>query len=222
MKVLLLGDSTAAKKRESVRPETGWGEPFVFYLNPSSTLENRAINGRSTKQIINDGTFLEALQTVIPNDYCFIQFGHNENKPDKERFSTPNEYGDNLTMMVNALRQRMVNPIILSSIARRKFVDGKIVNTHETYPEVAQEIAKKMNVPFIDMFTLTKNFLDEIGEVESKKYFLILDKGVNPNYPDGVNDNTHLSDKGAKMVANFVASECKKLNLPFINSDSLI
>lgn len=221
MKVLLLGDSTAAKKVENVRPETGWGEEFVNFLNPHWTLNNRAINGRSTRQIIEDGTFLDALQQTCPNDYCIIQFGHNENKPDKVRFSTPLQYGENLTMMINALRQRMVKPVILSSIVRRKFENGKIVNTHETYPDVARSVAEKMGVPFVDMTTITKHFFEEAGEEKSKEYFLILDKGVNSNYPEGVTDNTHLSNKGARIVAHLASLAFERANLPFIDFDIL-
>ena len=47
----------------------------------------------------------------------------------------------------------------------------------------------------------------------TKEIFLILNPGDSPNYPEGIEDNTHFSDYGAKVIANLVAEEIKKSNI---------
>ena len=79
-KLFLLGDSTCAIKEECARPETGWGECFSKYLNPSFELCNMAKNGRSTEMIIHEGIFFDCFEACSSGDYVIIQFGHNETK----------------------------------------------------------------------------------------------------------------------------------------------
>ena len=60
----LLGDSTCAIKREDARPETGWGEEFQSYVKDGWIVDNRAINGRSTKSFIDEGNFDSILEVA--------------------------------------------------------------------------------------------------------------------------------------------------------------
>ena len=41
-----------------------------------------------------------------------------------------------------------------------------------------------------------------------------LQPGEHPNYPNGVEDNTHFSELGARLVAQLVLAELKVQNLP--------
>ncbi len=43
--------------------------------------------------------------------------------------------------------------------------------------------------------------LARLGAEESKKLFLQLAAGEHANYPQGVNDNTHFSPRGAELMA---------------------
>ena len=106
-RVFILGDSTAAPKEEAARPETGWGECFSPFLDSSWVLENRAVNGRSTKLALSNGDFFNALASCCEGDAALIQYGHNESKPDEERHTEPwTSFKDNLTYMANAFRKK--------------------------------------------------------------------------------------------------------------------
>lgn len=73
-----------------------------------------------------------------------------------------------------------------------------------------EELAKEKNVIFIDLCSLTKNKIEEVGETDSKEFFMNFDKNIYPNYPEGKEDNTHLREKGARMVLELLSSEMKK------------
>src|SRR4051812_5757088 len=53
--IWLAGDSTMAHKLDEKRPETGWGEMLPSLLDSTVRVENRAMNGRSTKSFIAEG-----------------------------------------------------------------------------------------------------------------------------------------------------------------------
>ena len=55
IKIWLIGDSTMSIKEIKAYPETGWGMPFVYFLDSTVTVENRAKNGRSTQSFRNEG-----------------------------------------------------------------------------------------------------------------------------------------------------------------------
>ena len=52
--VWLIGDSTCANKEIKAFPETGWGMPFRYFFDSTVTVDNRALNGRSTKSFITE------------------------------------------------------------------------------------------------------------------------------------------------------------------------
>ncbi len=219
----LLGDSTCAIKREDARPETGWGEEFQSYVKDGWIVDNRAINGRSTKSFIDEGNFDSILEVADFGDSAIIQFGHNDSKLDKERHTDPfGSYVSNLDYMADKLKAKGVSVYFATSIARRQFDErGVIKQTHGEYPFAMHYAAFKSSVPCIDMTTTTMVELQKLGDEESKKYFMNLEKGIYPNYPDGKLDNTHLTPKGAKWIAILVARELSLLSIrpEFLRSD---
>ncbi|MNN77885.1 Rhamnogalacturonan acetylesterase RhgT [compost metagenome] len=76
-----------------------------------------------------------------------------------------------------------------------------------------RELAIELSVPLIDMTERSRKLLEETGEAASKDFFLWLKPGENPNYPEGVEDNTHFSEYGAKEMARLVADGIKELQL---------
>src|SRR5688572_18554820 len=77
--IFLAGDSTMAPKLAEKRPETGWGEVFGgHFMAGKVKIENRAMNGRSTKTFISEGRWQSIIDDMKKGDYVFIQFGHND------------------------------------------------------------------------------------------------------------------------------------------------
>lgn len=214
IKIFLAGDSTMSIKETKAYPETGWGMPFAYFWDSSVTVVNRAKNGRSTKTFISEGLWKSIYDEAGEGDYVFIQFGHNDESKEKvERYTTPDEYKANLTRFVNEARSKKAIPILLTPVSRRKFKDGKAIETHVEYTPLVIEVAKVLNVPLINLDAKSMELYQQFGEEGSKLLFLQLQPAEHPNYPEGKIDNTHFNELGARRIAQIVLNEIKILDL---------
>lgn len=202
--IFLAGDSTMAEKRDDRRPETGWGEAFAdLFAGSSFRVANHARNGRSTRSFIEEGRWQALVDELGPGDYVLIQFGHNdssENKPD--RYTEPDEYRANVIRFVEEVRGHNARPVLLTPVVRRRFDEqGQFYDSHGEYPDIVRAVAEEHDVPLIDLERQTRRLLLAKGEAESKALFLHLAPGEHPNYPEGLEDDTHFSPLGARLVA---------------------
>lgn len=213
-----IGDSTMADKiKPDENPEKGWCQvlPSFFDLN-KITIDNRAVNGRSTRSFINEKRWESVYKSLKKGDYVFIQFGHNDEKiADSTRYTNPHTaYRYNLIRFVTEAREKGAIPVLFSSIARRNFNEhGVLVGTHGEYPIEARLVAQEYNVPFIDLGYFSEVLEQSYGPEKSKELHLHFKAGEHPYYPEGKADDTHLSYKGALEIAKIVVAELTKMNL---------
>ncbi|MBR9911454.1 MAG: rhamnogalacturonan acetylesterase [Gammaproteobacteria bacterium] len=209
-RLFLVGDSTLSIKSADKRPETGWGEKLVEYVRPPLQIHNHARNGRSSKSFREEGLWQVVLDALQPGDFVFIQFGHNDQKVnDPTRFTNPySSYRANLRRYVEEVRAAKATPLLLSSIVRRNFnAAGTLVDSHGPYPAVMRQLARDLEVEFIDLHTLSEQLVSKSGVERSRDLFLHLPAATHPNYPEGVADNTHLNPAGADAIAGLVVKE---------------
>ncbi len=212
--IYLAGDSTMANKKPEKSPETGWGMELQSFFNDNVTVSNHAKNGRSSLSFVSEGRWDSIMNALQPGDYVFIEFGHNDQKRDSARHSSPEEYYERLCQFVDDVKSKNGNPVLFTPIVRRRFnEEGKFYDTHGKYPAKVKLAAKEKKVPFIDLHKRSEELLKNLGEEESKSLFLIADSGVWENYPSGVDDNTHLNKKGAKEIAHLAVQELIELGL---------
>jgi lysophospholipase L1-like esterase len=213
-KIWLCGDSTIAIKQTTAYPETGWGMPFVHFWDSTIQVNNLAKNGRSTKTFINEGLWQQVLDGAGEGDYVFIQFGHNDESVEKkERYTTPDEFKNNLVKFVKEARALKAIPILLTPVSRRKFNEaGLAQETHKIYSPLVKEVAETENVLWIDLDTKSRALYQAFGKENSTLLFLQLKVDEHPNYPEGKIDNTHFNELGARLVAQLVLKEIKALN----------
>jgi lysophospholipase L1-like esterase len=210
VRIFMAGDSTMSIKETKAYPETGWGMPFVYFWDSTVTIINRAKNGRSTKTFLSEGLWNSIYREASEGDYVFIQFGHNDESPDKkERYATPDTFKMNLTRFVRDTREKKAIPVLLTPVSRRKFKEGHAIQTHEAYSALTKEVAEKEKTLFIDLDDKSRRLYEEFGEEASKLLFLQLRRGEHPNYPDGKTDNTHFSELGARLIAQLVLQEIR-------------
>lgn len=211
-----MGDSTMSVKKKEAYPETGWGMAFAAMFDDDVVIKNKAMNGRSTLSFIDEKRWDEIEKQLQPGDYLIIAFGHNDEKLDKPGIgTTPAEYKANLARFVLEARARKAVPVLMTPIARHKFKDGVLEDTHKDYPDQVIALADSLHVPMVDMLQKTSALLNKMGDVPSTSLFNYVDSG-NVNYPEGKKDNTHLSPAGAKAVAELAVEGMKELKLPFI------
>lgn len=208
--IFMIGDSTMADKVYSPsNPEKGWGQVFPLYLTDDIRVQNYAVNGRSSKSFRNEGRWDKVIEQVQKGDYVIIQFGHNDQKhDDPSRFSDPKTYRENLHQYILEVQEKKAQPILATSIARRNFdEDGELVDTHENYMPEVTALAKELNIPLLDLNKRTTELIKEWGKEESKLLFMHFAPGQYEKFPEGVEDNTHLSPIGAFKVCDLVVEE---------------
>ena len=214
-KVYLIGDSTMSIKSVSNYPETGWGMPFKWFFDESIDVDDRALNGRSTRTFFEEKKWTAVMDSLKAGDYVFIQFGHNDEVQTKRSATSPDEFVRFLTMYVNDSRSKQAIPVLITPVARRKFDSiGNLEDTHKDYAELVRKTAVKLDVPLIDLSEKSMALLREMGVENSKYLYNHLEPGQNPNYPKGKIDNTHFSEFGARRMAELVLAEIRKMDLP--------
>jgi len=219
--IFTIGDSTCANKPiEKDNRERGWGQMLEgFFDTRYVQVENHALNGRSSLSFRKEGHWDAILQKIKPGDYVFIQFGHNDSKPDSARHTDPvTTYPDQLSQYIKETRKKGGIPVILTSIVRRNFdTTGVLVETHGGYPDAARKVAMEKKVFLIDLNLSSKKLVQDLGPEDSKALFLWFEKGINLAAPEGRSDNTHLCAKGARAIANLAVKEIAE-KIPALSS----
>ncbi|WP_228710865.1 rhamnogalacturonan acetylesterase [Saccharobesus litoralis] len=211
----LAGDSTMSIKDPKDYPETGWGVPFATFFADDVKVINYAKNGRSTRTFIEEGRWQTLMNNLQAGDYVFIQFGHNdESVKKKDRYTTPEQYKANLQRFIADVRQKQASPVLLSSITRRYFKKGVIQPTHPYVPIVRDIAQADPSLAFIDMEQVTRDYFNALGDELSAIRFMHIKANLHPNYPNGVRDDTHLNQFGAREVAQLVLLQLKNSQHP--------
>ena len=215
-----IGDSTMANKiKPDENPERGWGQMLPLFFNDNITIDNRAVNGRSTRSFIAEKRWDAIYKILKPGDYVFIQFGHNDAKEkDSLRYTNPHTaYRHNLIRFVKESREKGATPIIFSSIARRNFNEnGVLISTHGDYTMEARLVAQEYNVTFIDLEYYTELLEQSYGPEKSKQLHLHYKAGEIPYYKEDKADDTHLNVKGATEIAKIAVDELEKTKIDLV------
>jgi pectinesterase len=116
--------------------------------------------------------------------------------------------------MVTEVREKKGIPVLMTPVMRRRFNEkGEFFDTHGVYPDLTRAVAKDLNVPLIDMHRKSEVVIKKYGEEGSKKLFMILSEGENPNYPKGSDDNTHFQPLGAEEMAKCAVEGIRETKL---------
>lgn len=218
-RLFLVGDSTMADKADLTLPERGWGQLFRELVRPPLKIENRALNGRSTKSFRDEGHWDELLRSLRPGDWVLIQFGHNDEKAaDQTRFTEPEgEFRANLERFVRETRARGGHPILATPIVRRRFDEaGTFTDSHGDYPRSVRAVAAAEGVPLLEMEGTTRELVQGCGGEKSRSLYLHFEPGEHPELPDGLHDDTHFSELGARRIAELAAREMARAGVPLI------
>lgn len=216
-RIFIASDSTASNYPADRHPQAGWGMMLRCGLAPGVEVVNRAIGGRSTRTFISEGRWDSLIQEAVPGDMVLIQFGHNDASGSRPERYAPAEsvYRDNLLRMIWEAKGKGLVPVLVTPPVRRSFVDGHIKADFAEYSRVMRELVVTTNTPLIDLEARSAVFFDQLGAEAAKRYFLhysVADKV--PAYPNGIADDTHFNELGARAVANLVAQELKGLRIP--------
>jgi lysophospholipase L1-like esterase len=202
--VFLAGDSTVTDQR--YEPAAGWGQMLPRFFKPEVAIANHAESGETLKAFLVERRLDKLLSFMKPGDYLFIQFGHNDQKPQwpQTYVEAATTYRDYLKVYIGEARRRGATPVLVTSMHRRKFdAAGKIVNTHGDYPEAVRAVARETDTPLIDLLTMSAAFYEALGPDQAWKAF-----------SDGGKDATHHNNYGGYQLARCVVEAIRTSGLP--------
>ncbi|GAA4429162.1 rhamnogalacturonan acetylesterase [Pontibacter saemangeumensis] len=208
----LAGNSTVVD--QEYEPWAAWGQMIPRFFKPGVVVTNYAESGESLKAFMGERRLEKILSVIKPNDYLFIEFAHNDQKPGSSHVEPFTTYKDMLKLYIAEARERGAIPVLVTSMHRRNFdEEGKIINTLGDYPEAVRQTAEEENVALIDLNAMSREFYEALGPEKSKKAFVHYPAGTFPGQDTELKDNTHFSTYGAYELAKAVVEGIKKNNL---------
>jgi lysophospholipase L1-like esterase len=198
VKIVLVGDST-------VNAEGGWGKGFCEIVTPNVTCVNEALNGRSSKSFIDEGAWAKAL--ADKGDYYLIQFGHNDQKKDIERATDPETtFAANIRRYIRDARAIEAVPVVVTSLSRRNYRDGRVVEDLTAYANAAKRVGMEENVTVVDLNTMSVKLLKGMTQAQADEFDATGHEDANvENKGPAKLDRTHLNAKGQAVFGRMVA-----------------
>lgn len=202
------GDSTVAQNSITTYPQTGIGQAFQRYVKSMQVwVENYAVNGRSTKSFMDEGRLAVIYDRIKKGDFLFIQFGHNDEKPeDPTRYADPEvDFPVNLGKFVTVARNKGAIPVFITPLTRWDRNNPNAKYRHDEWAASCRRTAEKLGVALVDLTKMSEELVDALGEKARTDFYMNLPAGAYPNYPDGMKDGTHLQPLGAMTFAGLIA-----------------
>ncbi|MFJ7336949.1 rhamnogalacturonan acetylesterase [Streptomyces sp. NPDC101116] len=197
--ILLIGDSTVCDQPGD--PYSGWGQQLPQYLRKGMSVANYADSGESTVSYLGNPQLWATVRPLIrPGDLVLVQLAHNDKTTDGAT------YRANLETLVEGVRERGGQPVLVTPVVRRWFnPDGTLNNGTALlvnglgvdHPAVVRAVAADRRVPLIDLTAKTREMVESLGVEGSKALYLT----------NEARDNTHTSVRGATAYAGLVRDE---------------
>jgi lysophospholipase L1-like esterase len=219
----IIGDSTVRNGDGSgSNGQWGWGSFIANYFDTTKiSVQNLAIGGRSSRTFITEGRWDKIMADLKKGDYVIIQFGHNDAGPlddtarargtikgtgteSKEIYNPITKkqevvysYGWYMRKYITGAKSKGAIPIVCSLIPRNQWEGGKVKRASDDYGKWTREVAKSEGAYFIDLNNLIADEYDKLGGEKVASFFH--------------GDHTHTGEVGAKMNAEIVIKQLKKL-----------
>ncbi len=211
--IYLCGDSTMQDWNEGYYPKRGIGQEFGYFWNSDAvSVENRGAGGTYAMGYYKSN-WPGVLSSLKSGDFVIIQFGINDRAKSSEA-----DFVTATTAMAKEALAKGATPIIVNPVRRSDFrfsssalaVADSIYESYHGYPIRAREIAASLNVPLIDMDTLSRNYLLSVGQYYALHYVnMYLDAGEYSNYGSGNSDNLHLQQNGAIAFGRILSEQMR-------------
>ncbi|MFV8375081.1 rhamnogalacturonan acetylesterase [Flavobacterium sp. LB1P71] len=211
--VYLAGDSTVTD--QDVEPWASWGQFITNYFDDNVVVANYAVSGSALSSFKGSNRLKKISALLKPGDYLFIEFGHNDEKLKGPENTAWESYSKYLAEYVETARNKGAFPVLVTPTQRRAFnTDGTLKPTHGDFPDAMRAVAKKMNVPLIDITQITTVLYEKWGVEASKKALVHYPANTFPRQEKALEDNTHFNSFGANEIALCVIKGIRDLDLP--------
>ncbi|MDR7331152.1 rhamnogalacturonan acetylesterase [Roseateles asaccharophilus] len=203
--VYLLGDSTVAD--QSGEPYASWGQMLTVLFKPTVAVSNHAESGETFRDSLNRRRIDKILSMLQPGDTVLLQFGHNDQKQQKDGSGNAETYKAEMRTHAQAIQARGGIPVIVSSMERRNFdpATAKLRPSLTEYANAARTVAQDMKLAFIDLNAMSIQFYEALGPERSQ--------AAHP-MNNGKLDNTHHNNYGAMQLARLIAQGLREARVP--------
>ncbi|MBP2437029.1 rhamnogalacturonan acetylesterase [Microbacterium amylolyticum] len=201
----LAGDSTVAACPPEEWPMSGWGPHLSPHVD--RPVRNLAFGGATTESFL-ESRWDELVSEVRADDTVVIQFGHNDQKQ-PQLLDSRGGYSDRLRRMVGDVHSRAANAVLCTSCERRWFDGDRVTPTHGDYPNAVRDLAAELAVPLIDLTAFTTWLYEDEGPEASVRLLSHFAPGEHDLWRDGLADDTHFHERGARRIAAFVGRQLR-------------
>jgi lysophospholipase L1-like esterase len=200
VRIVLAGDST-------VNNGGGWGPGFCALMMANVECVNLARNGRSSKSYYDEGVWKDVLAEKA--DYILIQFGHNDmpGKGPTRETNPDTTYAANMRRYIAEARAAGARPVIVTSLSRRNYKDGKLVEDLTAYAQAARRVAEEEQAPVIDLNAESTRLLRTMTQEQADQF----NAEGHPDAQGIKQDRTHLNAHGSEVFGRMVANDLAKV-----------
>jgi lysophospholipase L1-like esterase len=144
LNITIASDSTASvwSPNNSLKI-VGWGQVLSNFFAPNIVVDDQAYSARSAKSFYDEGRWANCLKAHA--DFYFIQFGHNDGKPDTNRYTDPQTtFKSYLSNYVNEARASNGVPVLLTPPTIRNYAAEHTLATDylQNYAQAMRELAR--------------------------------------------------------------------------------
>jgi pectinesterase len=206
-RLFVAGDSSVCTREVSRAPMTGWGQVLPLFFTQDVEIVNCARAGASSRTFAERGRLAWILEHLRPGDYMIASFGLIDHKPEKDLRTEPfADYQRYLRLFIDGARDRNAHPVLVSPHERCTWDEhGNLRHVVRSYAMAMRELAEQTATPYVDLYTQSLEWWAQLGPQGTRDLFMYLPPGQQANYPDGIEDSTHLLPEGAIACARFVA-----------------
>jgi lysophospholipase L1-like esterase len=202
--IFIAGDSTvcdwdpvytAATPATAGPNERGWGQELSQFLKPGIAVANYADSGETSTSFYG-GFWGPAKAALRAGDYVFVQFGHNDQKP--ESGLTPASFKTAMMRYITDARTANATPVLLTPPGRK--TASLASPGFAGFDQATRELAQSASVALVDLTMLSITY-----------YNTLPDKSVvfaNPT------EATHFGESGATALSKLITTALKTATSP--------
>lgn len=215
--LFLCGNSTVVDQNNE--PYASWGQMITRWFGPSVAVSNHAESGLTAGSFLSGNRLDKILATMREGDYVLCEFGHNDQKERKPGSGAWYNFQYNLKRFVDMVRAKGGKIVFVTPTQRRRWDDTKtkITETHGDYPAAMRDVARRENVPVIELHEMTRTFFEALGYEDSKRALVHYPAGTFPGQKRALADNTHFNSYGAYEVAKMVVEGMRLAGLGIVS-----
>jgi lysophospholipase L1-like esterase len=216
--IYLAGDSTVSTYADTANDhdQAGWGQMLQALFQSAIRVDNRAIGGRTARRFLDEKRLDGLLESARPGDYVFVQFGTNDGNRSATYeldgktypyYADPQtDFKTNLQVFVDRVKERGATPVLVTPPPRNTaYCTGG--NGTGAHAQAMRELGTLRSVAVLDLNTKSVAYLKAICPAPAVEDFFL-------RREDGSVDGTHFQERGARMLAKFVAEEIAARQLP--------